>query len=181
MLPDLSKKNINNQTFEFSLHIFIKVIPIIIFLLIPTYPFVLKFWLGNSYSEIIHDLTKIFSLSIIFSCISHILVTKFEATKTLYRNLKIEFLLMPIFLLGLFYLTIENYTLISISILILFKEISLLFLRLNFLKSEIKFINNYYLFLLYFLIILFLSFYNEYLYYLSILFLVINFLKNDYK
>lgn len=181
LLPDLSKKNINNQTFEFSLHIFIKVIPIIIFLLIPTYPFVLKFWLGNSYSEIIHDLTKIFSLSIIFSCISHILVTKFEATKTLYRNLKIEFLLMPIFLLGLFYLTIENYTLISISILILFKEISLLFLRLNFLKSEIKFINNYYLFLLYFLIILFLSFYNEYLYYLSILFLVINFLKNDYK
>ena len=181
LLPDLSKKNINNQTFEFSLHIFIKIIPIIIFLLIPTYPFVLKFWLGNSYSEIIHDLTKIFSLSIIFSCISHILVTKFEATKTLYRNLKIEFLLMPIFLLGLFYLTIENYTLISISILILFKEISLLFLRLNFLKSEIKFINNYYLFLLYFLIILFLSFYNEYLYYLSILFLIINFLKNDYK
>ncbi len=181
LLPDLSKKNINNQTFEFSLHIFIKIIPIIIFLLIPTYPFVLKFWLGNSYSEIIHDLTKIFSLSIIFSCISHILVTKFEATKTLYRNLKIEFLLMPIFLLGLFYLTIENYTLISISILILFKEISLLFLRLNFLKSEIKFINNYYLFLLYFLIVLFLSFYNEYLYYLSILFLIINFLKNDYK
>jgi O-antigen/teichoic acid export membrane protein len=181
LLPDLSKKHINNQTFEFSLHIFIKVIPIIIFLLIPTYPFVLKFWLGNSYSEIIHDLTKIFSLSIIFSCISHILVTKFEATKTLYRNLKIEFLLMPIFLLGLFYLTIENYTLISISILILFKEISLLFLRLNFLKSEIKFINNYYLFLLYFLIVLFLSFYNEYLYYLSILFLIINFFKNDYK
>ena len=88
---------------------------------------------------------------------------------------------MPIFLLGLFYLTIENYSLISISILILFKEISLLFLRLNFLKSEIKFINNYYLFLLYFLIVLFLSFYNEYLYYLSILFLIINFFKNDYK
>ena len=55
------------------------------------------------------QLTKIFSLVVIFSCASHILVTKFEASKTLYRNLKVEFFLMPFFLLALFFLTSKNY------------------------------------------------------------------------
>ena len=62
---------------------------IIIFLLMPFYSFILKFWLGNSYTEVILNLTKIFTLSALFACTSHILVTKFEATKTLNRNLKI--------------------------------------------------------------------------------------------
>ena len=169
LLPDLSKKKINNLSFNFSLRIFLKIIPLFIFSLIPFYPHILQLWLGDSYNETIHHLTKIFSLSAIFSCASHILTTKFEATKTLSRNLKFEFFLMPFFLVSLFYLTSENYSLINLSILILIKELMLFFLRLNFLKSEIKEINSYYLYSIYFILMLFLSFYNQNFFYLSIM------------
>ena len=177
LLPDLSGKKINNSNFNFSLQIFIKFIPIFIFILLPFYPIILEFWLGNNFNETINNLTKIFSLSIIFSCASHILITKFEASKTLYKNLKIEFYLLPIFLIMLFYLTIENYPLLIIGILILSKEIILFFLRLNFLKSEIIDFKIYYFFSLYFLFVLFLSFYNQNLYYLSLIPLIIIFFK----
>ena len=85
------QKKIDNQSLNFSLQIFIKFIPIIIFLIIPIYPILLKFWLGASYNETILNLTKIFSLSVIYACASHILITKFEATKTLNKKFKIEF------------------------------------------------------------------------------------------
>ena len=149
----------------------------VIFLIMPLYPYILKFWLGNSFNETIHNLTKIFSLSVIFSCASHILVTKFEASKTLYRNLKIEFLLMPIFLAILFILAKENYSLFQISLLILLKKLILLFLRLNFLKYEIKNVKKYYFFLIYFLLILFLSFNNIDLYYFSLILLILSLFK----
>ena len=68
--------------------------------------------LGASYNETILNLTKIFSLSVIYSCVSHILITKFEATKTLNKNLKIEFLLMPFFLSSLYFLSSGNYSLL---------------------------------------------------------------------
>lgn len=177
LLPDLSSKKINNSNFNFSLQIFIKFIPIFIFILLPFYPIILEFWLGNNYNETIHNLTKIFSLSIIFSCASHILITKFEASKTLYKNLKIEFYLLPIFLITLFYLTIKNYSLLIIGVLILTKEIVLFFLRLNFLKSEIIDFRKYYFFSLYFLFVLSLSFYNQNFYYLSLIPLIIIFFK----
>ena len=134
LLPDLSGKKINNSNFNFSLQIFIKFIPIFIFILLPFYPVILEFWLGNNYNETIHNLTKIFSLSIIFSCASHILITKFEAKKTLYKNLKIEFYLLPFFLIILFYLTIKNYSLLIIGILILSKEIIIIFFKVKFFK-----------------------------------------------
>ena len=177
LLPDLSKKKINNLNLNFSLQIFIKFIPIFIFIILPFYPIILKFWLGNAYNDTIHNLTKIFSISVIFSCASHILITKFEASKTLYKNLKIEFYLMPVFLFILFFLTSKNYSLLNIAILILFKELILFFLRLNFLKSEVIEFKKYYFFSLYFLFILFLSFYNNNFYYLSLIPLITIFFK----
>ena len=66
LLPDLSKKKINTYSFNFSLEIFMKVIPLIIFLLFPFYPLILNFWLGNSYSNLIYELTKIFLLVLFF-------------------------------------------------------------------------------------------------------------------
>ena len=138
LLPDLSKKKINTYSFNFSLEIFMKVIPLIIFLLFPFYPLILNFWLGNSYSNLIYELTKIFSISVIFSCTSHILITKFEASKTLYKNLKIEFILMTVFLGILFLLTNGGYSLIQISFLILLKEFILLLVRLNFLNLKLN-------------------------------------------
>jgi len=177
LLPELSKKKINNVDFNFSLQIFTKYIPIFIFILFPFYPIILEFWLGNSYNETIYNLTKIFSLSVIFSCASHILVTKFEASKTLYKNLKIEFYLMPLFLFLLFFLTSKNFSLFNIAILILLKETILFFIRLNFLKFEVVNFKKYYFFSLYFLLILFLSFLKESFYYLSLIPLIIILIK----
>lgn len=181
LLPNLSRKKTDNYDFYFSLNIFIKIIPIFIFLVIPLYPSVLKFWLGSAYSETILILTKIFSLSVIFSCASHILITKFEANKILNQNLKIEFILMPFFLFCLYYLTSENFSLIFISALILFKELILFFLRLYFLKKEIDKINIYYFKSLFYLIVLWLSFFNDFLFYSSLILLILTSFKNDIK
>ena len=178
-LPNLSKKKIDNLSFNFSLQIFIKFIPIVIFLMIPIYPILFKFWLGTSYNDTILNLTKIFSLSVIYSCASHILITKFEATKTLNRNLKIEFFLMPFFLITLYFLTSENFSLLLIGTLILIKELILLFLRLKLLNLKIQQINSLYLYPIYFLIMLLLSFYNYYLYYLMLLPLILNLFRNN--
>ena len=92
-------------------------------------------------------MTKIFSLCAIFSCASHLLITKFEASKTLSKNLKIEFFLMPFFLISLYYLTSNKFSLIEISYLILFKEVILLLFRLNLLKKIIENIIIYYLYI----------------------------------
>ena len=144
LLPNLSRKKIDNQSLDFSLHVFMKIIPVIIFLIIPFYPMILEFWLGNSYNTLIYNLTKIFSVSVIFACASHLLVTKFEATKTLNQNLKIEFFLMPFFLYSLYHLTSLDYSLLLISLLILIKEMVLFILRINILKQ--KMINKIFIF-----------------------------------
>ena len=97
LLPNLSRKK-NDSVFNFTLKIFLKIIPILLFLVFPLYEFFLNFWLSDQYNQKILLLTKIFSLCAIFSCASHILITKFEASKTLDKNLKIEFILIPFFL-----------------------------------------------------------------------------------
>ena len=81
LLPNLY--NNKNDQFIYTLEIFLKFIPILIFLLFPAYPLILEFWLNEEYSYLIHDLTKIFSLVAVFSCSSHILVTKYESEQNL--------------------------------------------------------------------------------------------------
>ncbi len=174
LLPNLSKRKIDNQSLDFSLQVFMKIIPVIIFLIIPFYPLILEFWLGNSFNTTINNLTKIFSISVIFSCASHLLVTRFEATKTLNQNLKIEFFLMPFFIYSLYYLTSLNYSLLLISLLILTKEVILFFLRLNILNRKIQKVNGYYLYSILFLIMLYLSFFNINLYLIFLLLLILN-------
>lgn len=146
LLPNLSRKKTDIENFNYTLEIFLKIVPLIILLFFPFFEIFLNFWLGNNYNKTILILTKIFSICSIFSCASHLLITKFEASKTLYRNLKIEFILMPIFLILLFYLTKNSFTLIQISFLILLKEWFLLFFRLDLLKKEIKNFRYYYFF-----------------------------------
>lgn len=179
LLPDLSKKKINNDDFEFSLNLFLTIIPIFIFILFPFYSYILEIWLRNSYNEEILNLTKIFSLSVIFSCSSHILITKFEASKTLKKNLKIEFVLMPIFLFSLFYLIQMKYSLIIISILILAKEYILFILRLNFLKNYLKKFKTYLLYSLILILMLLLSFFYMGLFFAALAFFLINIFKNN--
>ena len=86
-------------------------------------------------------------------------------------------MLLPFFLVSLYILISQNYSLIHISLLILIKEILLFSLRLNFLKKEIKEINKYYLYSFSFLIILFFSFYSIELFYASLTLLIISILK----
>ncbi len=180
LLTNLSSKKHDNEVFNYSLRIFLNIIPVLIFILFPLYEFFLNFWLNDQYSQEILLLTKIFSLCAIFSCASHILITKFEASKSLSRNLKIEFLFMPFFLYSLYFLTKGMFSLIEISFLILTKEVVLLFLRLNLLRKVIKNLFIHYIYVLFFLLTLYLSINFENLFYIFLLGLLISiFIKND--
>ena len=181
LLPNLSEKKGNYHDFNFSLNFFILLIPIIILFLIPIYPSILKLWLRQSYTDEILVLTKIFSLIAVYSCSSHILITKFEADKKLNNNLKIETSLMPFFLFCLYFIVKNGFSLSTISILILFKELILLFIRFYYFRNQIRKIKKYYLYSLIYLLILWFSFFNDYLFYASLITLTIITLKNDFK
>ena len=178
LLPFLSKKNFSNDDFNTTIKIFLIFIPIIIFLFFPLFELFLKLWLGSQFNNHILELTKIFSLSVIFSCASHILVTKFEATQTLKHNLKFEFSLMPFFLILLFYLTVNSFSILMIGSLILLKEIILLFFRLNLLKKSINNFKIYYIYSVSFLFMLFFSFNNQIIFYILVFLLILNLFKN---
>ena len=180
LLTNLSSKKNDNEVLNYSLKIFLQIIPILIFLLFPLYELFLNLWLNDQYNQKILTLTKIFSLCAIFSCSSHLLITKFEASKTLNKNLKIEFLIMPFFLFSLYVFTSNKFSLIEISALILLKEIILLLLRLNLLKKIIINLFIHYVYIFFLLLTLYLSIYFEDLFYLSIIGLIISFfIKND--
>ena len=180
LLTNLSRKNHDNLSFNFSLKIFLKIIPIFVFLLFPLYELFLNFWLRNEYNQNILVLTKIFSLCAIFSCTSHLLITKFEASKTLSKNLKIEFFLMPFFLISLYHFTSNKFSLIEISYLILFKEVILLIFRLYILKKIIENIIKFYLYIIFFISTLYISINFENFFFIVLIFLIIgNFVKND--
>ena len=178
LLPFLSKKNFSNDDFNTTIKIFLIFIPTIIFLFFPLFELFLKLWLGNQFNYQILELTKIFSLSVIFSCSSHILITKIEATQTLKHNLKFEFSLMPFFLILLFYLTVNSFSILIIGSLILLKEIILLFFRLNLLKKSINNFKIYYIYSILFLFVLFFSFNNQIIFYVLVFLLILNLFKN---
>lgn len=177
LLPNMSNKN-QQYEFFYSLEVFIKYIPILIFILFPFYPIILSIWLGNQYSVEIYELTKIFSLIAIYSCISHILITKFEADQNSKKNFRIELFFLPFFLIILAYLVFNMSSLILISLLILIKEIYLVLLRFIFYSSKIRKIRNYLINISTFPIILLLSFFNMYLFYVLLIILIIITIKN---
>ena len=172
LLPNMTNKKKSDE-FLFSLEIFVKYIPVILFLFFPWYPHILKFWLGDQYSLKIFELTKIFSLIAIYSCISHILITKYEADQKSKRNFRIELSLIPFFISILFYLILKFESLLLISVLILIKEICLVFLRLYFLSLYIKYMKKYLFYLLIFPILLVLSFISMNLFYILLIILII--------
>ena len=149
----------------------------LILLIFPTYHLFLNFWLGDDFNQTILDLTKIFSISAIFACASHILITQFEALQVLKRNLKFEFILMPFFLISLYYFISNSYSLFYISLVVLAKETMILFFRLNLLKNVIKKISIYYFYSLIFLFMLYLSFANLNLFFLFEILILINIFK----
>ena len=180
LLPNINKSN-KNLEFFYSIDLFLKYIPVTVFLFFPAYPYLLKFWLGNEYSDLILDLTKIFSLIAIFSCISHILVTKYEADQLSKLNFKIEITFLPFFLFGIIYLTSTGETLTKISVLILIKELILLVFRIYFLNIIPSLMRLYYIFLFALIFLLIISFYNFKLFYIGTLILLFIILKNVKK
>jgi len=180
LLPFLSRKNFKNNDFNESLKIFLKILPIIIFFIFPFYSILLKLWLGNQFNQEILYLTKIFSLSVIFACSSHILITKFEATQTLKKNLKFESFLLPFFLATIIILIFNSFSLITISLAILVKEFILLLLRINFMKKNILDVNKYYYYLIIFMLMLFFSIYNQTIFFILEIMMILNiFIKYD--
>ncbi len=177
LLPNIHKKKKLDE-FSYSLKIFGKYIPILLFLLFPFYPMILNFWLGNEYSLLILSLTKIFTLIAIYSCISHILITKYEGEQKSKNNFNIELSLLPLFLLILGYLFIKFDSLLFISILILVKEIFLVLLRLYFLNSKLIKIKQYLIYIFIYPILLILSFLNINFFFLILSILIIITLKD---
>ena len=173
LLPKLSKKQKSDADFNISIDIFLKYISLIIFISFPFYSFLLNFWLGNQLNDEIILLSKIFSISVIYSCISHILITEFEASKTLNKNIRVEILILPFFLITLIYLNSNNFPLIATCILIIIKEYILLSVRFFILRKNLKKIKLYFFSTLMFLPILYLSISNNFLYYLSLILLFI--------
>ena len=178
LLPSLSKKNFTNNDFNTSLNIFLRILPVIIFSIFPFYTLLLKIWLGSQFNQEILYLTKIFSLSVIFSCCSHILITKFEASKILKQNIKFESYLLPFFLITIFLLIINSIPLVLISLVILTKEFILLILRMNFLRMQINNLNKYYYYIIIFLMMLFFSIYNQTIFFILEIIMIINILLN---
>ena len=177
LLPNIHKKKKLDE-FSYSLKIFVKYIPILLFVLFPLYPIILNFWLGDEYSLLILNLTKIFTLIAVYSCISHILITKYEADQNSKKNFRIELSLLPLFLLILGYLFIKFDSLLFISILILVKEIFLVLLRLYFLSSKLIKIKQYLIYILIYPILLILSFLNMNFFYLILAILIIKTFKD---
>ena len=180
LLPFMSRKNFKNNDFNQTLKIFLKILPIFIFLIFPFYSFLLKLWLGSVFNQEILILTKIFSLSVIFSCSSHILITKFEATQTLKKNIRFETIVLPVFIIAIFSSIFYSLSLITISLIILSKEFILLLFRINFLKKVIIDVNKYYYYLIIFIIMLFFSIHNQKIFYIFEIVMIFNiFLKYD--
>ena len=177
LLPNIHKKKKLDE-FSYSLKIFVKYIPILLFVLFPLYSIILNFWLGDEYSLLILNLTKIFTLIAVYSCISHILITKYEADQNSKKNFRIELSLLPLFLLILGYLFIKFDSLLFISILILVKEIFLVLLRLFFLSSKVIKIKQYLIYILIYPILLILSFLNMNFFYLILAILIIKTFKD---
>lgn len=87
------------------------------------------------------ELAKIFSISFLFASISHLLVTSLEAKNNVNKNLKIEFISFPFFIIILFVvlstLDNKNILLTSVAFLILVKEFIFLVIRFFIVKKEI--------------------------------------------
>ena len=75
-------------------------------------------------------------------------------------------------------LIFNSFSLITISLAILAKEFVLLLLRINFLKKEILNVKKYYYYLIIFLFMLFFSIYNQIIFFVLEIIMILNILIN---
>ena len=142
LLPSISlseKKQTQNKSFLLTLKLFIFVLPIILFSFFFISDYFLILWLGINYPAEILQLLKIFVIVNWFACLSHLFVTYYEGSGNVKKNTNIEILFLPIFIPFLILASISK-SLILIAMVMLGKEIVLLFLRTFKLIKKIKII-----------------------------------------
>jgi len=147
LLPSISlseKKQTQNKSFLLTLKLFIFVLPIILFSFFFISDYFLILWLGINYPAEILQLLKIFIIVNWFACLSHLFVTYYEGSGNVKKNTNIEILFLPIFIPFLILASISK-SLILIAMVMLGKEIVLLFLRTFKLIKKIKIIPIMYL------------------------------------
>ena len=95
LLPNLAKKKIDRKKISFyPLNFFHQNYSYYyIFMFLPFYPQISKFWLGrNSYNDTILNLTKIFTVSVIFSCaLTYLVIVNLKQVKHCIVILKLNF------------------------------------------------------------------------------------------
>lgn len=164
LLPELSNNNLS-KNFYISLKLFVFLFPIPIIIIAGLFEPVLKLWLGKNYVHQIYNLTKIFFGISWLSTISHILIVYYEANKKIKINSLIEIILLFPFIITMFYIVPLN-NLELIAVILLFKELLLLNIRLLKIKfNKLFFILIYASLTLFFLSLAF-SFNNQIYYYL---------------
>ena len=137
LLPNISLGN-ETKKFNYSIKLYVFVVPLILLLIFPILEEFLKFWLKNQYSLEILVLTKIFLIVSWISGISHILIAFFEGKENIKFNTILELYLIIPFLSILFLIIILFKDIIFISFILLFKEVVLIFIRSNKLKKNIN-------------------------------------------
>lgn len=180
LLQNLSINKSGEKNLIISIIIFLNIIPVITFIIFPIFDEFLKVWLKSNYEIIIFSLFKIFSIYAIFSSVSHLIISKFEANLKIKNNFIIELYCLIPFLIILYFSTKNNFSILLISILMLIKETILLTLRLNFFKNNLKIVfKKYYFNLIFIFIALYLSFFNTIIFYFFIFLIYLPFIVHD--
>jgi len=140
LLPDLSE-NKSNYLFNYSINFIIFFMSPVLMLMFDYFEIIFKIWLNNNVTNEMINLSKIFTISFLFSSISHILVTKFEAQNIIKKNFKIEIFSFPFYiffvLLCFYFLPKLDLLLIGIGVAIMTKEFLFLLFRIWILKKDI--------------------------------------------
>ena len=189
-LPSFSAQKIYmNKKKMLNLYYFLFYLPISILIIIfhNFFDEILTWWLGENFNQNFLKLFYLFLSLTFVACMSHIIISFYEANYLAKKNALIETVILIPFIFFLIYF-IVNKNIIFVCYLILFKEILLLIIRFSLIKSF--FISKFFYFLSLFLFLLVLLFnvngikipyyFIEILFFFSIIKLISDLNKNFY-
>lgn len=142
LLPKLSacvKKKEKLKIFSSNFYAFFYLIGLILIFLMPFFDNLLIWWLKNNYNEEILILFKLFLVLTFLGCLSHIIISLYEANLVEKTNTKLESYSIVPFIIGLF-ICLYFKNIIFFALLLLIKEIILLLIRIFYMRD---FILNY--------------------------------------
>ena len=146
LLPSISNtegRGVQNSDLLLTIKLFIFLLPVLLFSMFYILDYFLILWIGINYPIEILKLLKIFIIVNWFACISHLFVTYYEGSGNVKKNTNIEILFLPIFIISIILAAISK-SLILMAIVMLGKEVFLLFLRTFNLINKIKIIPSVY-------------------------------------